>query len=209
MKSKYKNRILLVGITVGSVFFHHEPGKKPCAEFYFQPFKKKYCEKERMILRCKAYDEAAYTVKNSYHGYFYLVCQKVTSDLDPYDAWETQDYLLVVHAFSGCSALESRIFNHASCSGDVIYFSEGPGDKQEFMLFGFDSCGDSHSFYCRMARPLTQEEKMLLHEKVAVTVIGEIRPHQEADDNFSVTDMMDAGKHLILSVRRIIPLKRR
>ena len=68
MKSKYKNRILLVGITVGSVFFHHEPGKKPCAEFYFQPLKKKYCEKERMILRCKAYDEAAYTVKNSYHG---------------------------------------------------------------------------------------------------------------------------------------------
>ena len=46
-------------------------------------------------------------------------------------------------------------------------------------------------------------------DEMTTRVIGEIRPHQEADDNFSVTDMMDAGKHLILSVRRIIPLKRR
>ena len=209
MKANFRIKVVLTGLKVGRMFFHHEPEKMPCAEFYFSPIRDRVkLETEPVIMRCVAYGDVALLLKAQGHRFLRLTGRIISDEGNPKDNWLEKDYLLVESVKFGDAALQAKHYNYASCHG-VCHYDSYSISRDSFVLRGIDRLGDHGGMYCMMNRRLLKEEMNVVLAKKEVTVIGELRTQMPADADDSVSLKMEAGScFMILGYRMLLSKKR-
>ncbi len=203
MKKNYRIKVTLTGLRVGYMFFHHEPEKMPCAEFYFSPMHdREKLEREPVILRCVAYGDAAFVLREQGYRFLRLTGRIISNPGTPENRWVEEDYLLVEEVKFGKAAINVQTFNYASCHGKChpqsLKYADG------FTLRGVDRNGDPGGMFCLMDRKLTKEEKKIVFAGGELTVIGTLKTQEAADEDASVSEQRKAGSCFMILVKRII-----
>ena len=203
MKKNYRIKVTLTGLRTGRLFFHHEPDKVPCAEFYFSPlYNREKLEREPVILRCVAYGDAALILLEQGHRFLRLTGRIISNVGNPSNQWVEKDYLLVEEVKFGKAAINVQPFNYASCHGvchpQSMQYADG------FTLRGVDRNGDPGGMFCLMDRKLTKEEKKIVFTGGEFTVIGSLKSQVPVDEDASVSEQMKAGSCFMILVKRII-----
>ena len=203
MKKNFRIKVTLTGLRMGKMFFHHEPAKVPCAEFYFSPIREREkLERLPLIMRCLAYGDAALLLNEQGHRFLRLTGRIITNVGDPVNEWAERDYLLVEDVKYGEAAINVKNFNYASCHGESHYIPLRYADG--FVLRGVDRNGDICGMFCVMDRKLNREEKKIVTAGGEITVIGSLRPQEPADEDDPVPLQMKAGSCLMISGERIL-----